>query len=56
MRVGFTGGTSVQECLMKVNSLVGEEKKEVRFSSWNAVEVHNVTLVYGDDCTPLTHR
>jgi hypothetical protein len=29
----------VQECLQKVNNLVGEQKKDVRFSSWNAVEV-----------------
>lgn len=38
---------------MKVNALlVGEEKKEVRFSSWNAVEVGKnmvvCTLVYAD--------
>ena len=27
-----------------MNNLVGEQKKEVRFSSWNAVEVCCMTL------------
>ena len=34
----------MQECLQKVNNLVGDQKKEVRFGSWNAVEVSCVTL------------
>ena len=45
---------------MKVHALVGEEKKEVRFSSWNAVEVsiniESSQCTFLLCCTPAVDR
>lgn len=39
VRGGDKKGRPEYECLQKVNNLVGDQKKDVRFGSWNTVEI-----------------